>query len=122
MNITSFYPVIASTNLEGSQKDMELLGFHVIHSMDVKGAASHRALVMENDAGCRTDIFYDESVTVDNTYAIRINVDDFDEGVEFFRSRGFTIHGEPVELPAGIVVCMYYEKANLRILIYQHNK
>ena len=88
MKITTFNPSIITKDAEATIKLFEELGFKQTHNkaenVDVEFSA-HR---MKNEGGFHVDVV--EVPSIPQTYtAIRINVDDYDEAIEFFMSKGF---------------------------------
>jgi hypothetical protein len=88
MKITTFNPSIITKDASSIIKLFEELGFKETHNkaenVDVEFSA-HR---MKDANGFHVDVV--EVPVIPQTYtAIRINVDDYDEAIKFFLSRGF---------------------------------
>ena len=88
MKITTFNPSIITNDPEPIIKLFEELGFKQTHNkaenVDVEFSA-HR---MKSENGFHVDVV--DVPVIPKTYtAIRINVDDYDEAMEFFKSKGF---------------------------------
>ena len=89
MKITSFNPVIMTTDKPGAIKLFEGLGFSRKHTKN--GLDEREDIVsvrMENEGGFHVDIVETKNIKQD-AVGIRMNVDDFDAAVEFLQSRGF---------------------------------
>jgi hypothetical protein len=85
MKITSFNPMIVTKNAEATIALFEELGFERRHTKENISATGASDVRMKDANGHHVDI-----VAGDVEYTmIRINVDDFDEAIEFFMSHGF---------------------------------
>ena len=91
MKITSFHPVIMSTKADAIISLFEELGFKRKHftQFDELGTTS---AMMEDENGFCVDVSQVDSLPHENRdlMSIRINVDDYEEAVEFFKAHGFT--------------------------------
>ena len=88
MNITTFNPMILSKDADSIIKLFEEMGFerrHQVDNVDDKDITSTR---MKDANGFYVDIARVESMPKDMT-TMRMNVRDFDEAYEFFKSHGF---------------------------------
>jgi len=88
MKITTFNPSIITKDAEATIKIFEDLGFVQTHNkaenVDVEFSA-HR---MKDANGFHVDVV--EVPSIPQTYStIRINVDNYEEAIEFFMSKGF---------------------------------
>ena len=88
MKITTFNPSIITNDPDPIIQLFEELGFKQTHNkaenVDVEFSA-HR---MKDENGFHVDVV--EVPVIPKTYSvIRINVDDYDEAMEFFKSKGF---------------------------------
>ena len=82
MKITAFFPVILVRDLEAGLKEYEAMGFERKHTTENFAMKSH---VLELN-GNRVEIFtsqMDMFNMPDGYYGMRINVRDFEEGVDF---------------------------------------
>ena len=85
MKITTFNPLIISKDPEPTIKLFEELGFERRHTKEGIGDDSVTDVRMKHPGG-----FYVDISSGDGEYSmIRMNVDDFDETIEFLLSRGF---------------------------------
>lgn len=88
MKVTSFNPVYGTENIEEAAAFFAELGFGRIHSFEKEG---FEIVTLENEAGLRMDIMnsdYVRSAGIDGFFANRLNVDDLDEALEFFKRNG----------------------------------
>ena len=85
MKITSFNPLIITRDPESAIKVFEDLGFKRHHVKENISEINTTDVRMKDENGFHVDVAYG-----DGEYTmIRVNVDDFDEAIEFFMSRGF---------------------------------
>ncbi len=85
MKITSFNPLIITRDAESAIKVFEELGFERRHTKEGIGETNVTDVRMKNQNG-----FYVDVAEGDGEYTmIRMNVDDFDETIEFLLARGF---------------------------------
>ena len=97
MKITSFNPLIVTTDPEKTIKLFEELGFEKRHTKDdLEGREDLVGIRMKDANGFYVDIVKSENAKQD-MITIRMNVDDFDEAREMLESHGFK------PSPAGIV-------------------
>ena len=88
MNITSFNPLIVTTNQEECQKLFEELGFEKRHNK-VSGVSEDISTVrMKDSNGFHVDITKVVKLDRDMTI-IRMNVDDLDEAYALLTAHGF---------------------------------
>lgn len=122
MKITSFNPLIVTKDAENTVKLFEELGFKKHHTKDDIGVFGVTNYRLKNDDGFYVDVT--QSTEQERTF-IRINVSDFDEAVEFFKSRGFrmarhetakdTIENSSSKFnimvsPSGFIIALSYHK------------
>ena len=88
MKITSFNPLILSRHQEDIVGLFEAMGFEKRHVKAEIEGKEHTNIRMKDANGFYVDVASTNSVPQDMT-SIRINVDDFDEALDFFLSRGF---------------------------------
>lgn len=85
MKITSFNPLIITRNPEPTIQLFEELGFKRHHTKREIGDNKVTDVRMEDANGFNVDVSEGDG----EWSVIRINVDDFDEAIEFFMSHGF---------------------------------
>lgn len=97
MKITSFSPLILTTDPENTIKLFEELGFEKRHTKEgLDGREDIVGVRMKDANGFYVDIVKSGNIKQDMT-TIRMNVDDFDEAREMLERHGFK------SSPAGIV-------------------
>ena len=90
MKITSFNPLIVTTDPEKTIKLFEELGFEKRHKKDeLDGREDIVGVRMKDANGFYVDISQAEALPVECLTAIRMNVDDFDEAYRLMLSHGF---------------------------------
>ncbi len=99
MNITAYYPVIFTKDIDSALKSYtEDLGFTKLHSFEND---IHTFYVLELN-GSRVDIFTsDNEIFKDASegfFAMRVNVRDFDEGLNYYQEQGYKIVNGPVHI------------------------
>lgn len=88
MKITTFNPSIITKDAEPIIKLFEELGFEQTHNKAENGDVDFSAHRMKDANGFHVDVV--EVPVIPQTYTtIRINVDNYEEAIEFFMSRGF---------------------------------
>jgi len=85
MKITTFNPLITTKDPESVIAVFEALGFERRHTKEVTGDANITDFRMKHPDGYYVDIVRGESEYT----MIRMNVDNFDETIEFLLSKGF---------------------------------
>ena len=91
MNITSFNPLICTRHAEEVVRLFEALGFEVAHTKEQLNGEDLTDYRMKDPKGFPVDISSagDRLPMPNDLTVIRINVDDFDEALTFFKGRGF---------------------------------
>jgi hypothetical protein len=89
MKISSFNPLIVSKDAEPIIKLFEEMGFERHHNIQANtGGSDFNTIRMKNPDGFYVDVANVPNVAQDMSL-IRMNVDDFDEALEFLTARGF---------------------------------
>lgn len=121
MEITSFYPLIATTDYEGTKAAYEALGFKQAHDISLLADVPAHIIIMKNDKGFRLGIVYgfDFKGSLPSTVTW-MNVRDFEGAVASLKEHGFTdftsehdyefmkIHA--MKAPDGHVLIVVYHK------------
>ena len=91
MKITSFNPLICTRHAEDVVKLFEALGFEMAHTKENLNGEDIFEYRMKDVNGNHVDVSSagDRMPMPNDLTVIRINVDDFDEAMEFFTNRGF---------------------------------
>lgn len=85
MQVTSFNPIYGSNNIKEALNFFEKLGFNQIHDFSSEG---FELKTLENSQGLRVDIINNDYIRENNIngyFAVRINVDDINEALDFFK-------------------------------------
>jgi hypothetical protein len=122
MKITDYYPIFYANDLEAEIKRFsEDLGFKVKHRPQIEYL---EYAVMENENKRRVDIvcshFPADSFS-EGFLGMRANVDDFNEGVEYFESQGYSIFGTAHETNSSITALMSKGDGTY-IVVFHHKK
>lgn len=120
MKITAFYPTVATRDTEKIIKDMEKVGFRIIHQRFDLFDEGDTEYVLENENGQRMDVVSCPEIDEDR-YVVRINVDDFDEAMKIYTEQGFTVCKGPRILPDSKNIVLF-APGKLPILLMQHIK
>ncbi len=120
MKVTDYYPIFYANDVEAEVKRYtETLGFSVKHRPAIEYLDY---VVLENDKGRRVDIVcshFPSDSFKEGFLAMRVNVDDFDEGVSFFESQGYEMFGTSHE--TGSSVCAMLVKGDgSRLVLFRH--
>jgi len=121
MKVTSYYPVFFAEDLEAEAKRYtEDLGFTIKHKTDVKDLQYY---ILENN-GNRIDLVHTTIPFRSSTsgfYGMRVNVDQFEEGLEYFKGQGMIQEGEIRETDSARSVVLV-GRDGARIVLFQHVK
>lgn len=88
MKITSLNPVYGTEKTADAIEFFGKLGFEEIHSFKKEG---FEVITLENENGIRVDIMNNDYVReagINGFFANRLNVDDLEEALDFFKSEG----------------------------------
>ena len=90
MKFTSFNPLIVSKDAQSAISVFEALGFERIHSIDAEhnDGTLIKTVCLKDSNGFRVDVAQADDLKQDLSL-IRMNVDNFDEALEFLKSKGF---------------------------------
>jgi predicted lactoylglutathione lyase len=122
MEITSFYPMIISEDIEATKATYEALGFKVAHVItdplfDYKD--QNQFVIMKNENGLRVCIYTSSEVNAKeeqgNTW---VNVRDFDAACAILKEHGFTVNSEVYDLKYMKIVAMIAPEGNVLTIVY----
>ena len=103
MKVSDFYPIFYAEDIEaGIRRFTEDLGFTVKHRPQIEFL---EYAVLENDNKRRVDVVcshFPADSFKDGYLGMRVNVDDFDEGVAYFKALGYSIFGTVHETESAI--------------------
>ena len=122
MIVTSFYPVFYTDDIEGEiKKFTEDLGFQLKHRPPIEFLDY---AVLENANGNKLDLVCSR-FPADNFQngflGMRANVNDFDEGVSYFESQGYSLFGESHETSSSITALLTKDSKEYIILFHHKN-
>ena len=121
MKVTSYYPVFFAEDLDAEAKRYtEDLGFTIKHKTNVKDLQYY---ILENN-GNRIDLVHTTLPNLPFTsgfYGIRVNVDHFEEGLEYFQGQGMKMAGTVRETESARSAVLI-GRDGTRIVLFQHVK
>ena len=121
MKVTAFYPVFYTDDMEAEIKRFtDDLGFRLKHRPQIEFLDY---AVLENENNHCVDLVrsYFPADNFSNGFlGMRANVDDFDEGLSYFESQGYSLFGEPHDTPSSVTGLM--TKDNQEFIILFHHK
>ena len=123
MKITTFDPMIATTDADPVVEVFRELGFERTHTAEANdGLKDVERFRMKNSGGYHIDIAQIADLPQDISL-IRMNVDNFEEAYEFFTARGFTNlrGGSKVETKSNISAVLV-SPSGFAINLVQHYK
>lgn len=119
MKVTDFYPIFYAEDIEAETKRFtEELGFTVIHRPKIE-LLDYVAL--ENDKKRRVDLvhsYFPADSFKDGFLGMRVNVDDFEEGVDYFKTQGYAIFGTAHETESFITALLKKEDGSCLVLFH----
>ncbi len=126
MKVTSYFPEIFVKDMEKAKASyINDLGFAVKHNQ-VNGETQY--VIMENEYGDRIALisFPDDSIP-EGVYAMRMNVSNIDEGIEYFLVRGYrnpgsTLRGGRPDIHGHARYEMMISPEGVRVDIVEHQK
>lgn len=122
MKISSICPLIVSPKADELIKIFEELGFEAAHvKSDIEGGQNINT-DMKDANGNRIDIASTEHLEKDLT-SIKINVDNLEEALEFFKSKGFiNTRGEKITETSSSKDTFLISPSGLGITLSEHLK
>ena len=130
MEITSFYPMIITSDFEGVKASYEALGFKIAHTITDPGDKDidrHKTVIMKNDKGFRlaidadSDINHSVNPNIPNL-AIWMNVRDYDGTVETLKQHGYTAFSKEREFEFLKTVSMKAPDGHILVVVYHKRK
>ena len=118
MTVTSFFPILLKRDLDAALKEYEELGFVRKHTTENFALKSH---VMELNGNC-VEIFTSDQKMFDmpdGFYGMRINVRNFEEGVEYFGKKGYKLFSGPIETESARIGILADDEGR-KIFLYKH--
>lgn len=121
MKITDCYPIFYAEDLEAEIKRFtEDFAFSVRHEPEIEFLDY---AVLENEKKRRVDLVrshFPADSFKDGFLGMRVNVDDFEEGVSYFRARGYSVFGTAHETPSSVTALL--SKGDGSYLVLFHHK
>ena len=122
MKVSDFYPIFYSEDIEaGIRRFTKDLGFTVKHRPKIEFL---EYAVLENDNKRRVDVVcshFPADSFKDGYLGMRVNVDDFDEGVSYFEALGYSIFGTAHETDSSITALLTKGDGTYMV-IFHHKK
>ena len=119
MKVTDYYPIFYAKDIEAeTRRFTEDLGFKVIHRPKIELLDY---VVMENERKSRIDIVcshYPNDSFKDGFLGMRVNVDDFDEGMSYFGTQGYFIVGTPHETDSSVAALLTKGEGSFLVLFH----
>lgn len=121
MKITDYYPIFYAEDIEAETKRFtEDLGFSVKHRPKIEFLDY---VVLENDKKRRVDLVcshFPADSFKNGFLGMRANVDNFEEGVDYFKNQGYSIFGTVHETESSVTALL--TKGNGSYLVIFHHK
>ena len=123
MKITTFDPMIATTDADPVIEVFRELGFERTHTVEANdGLKDVERFRMKNSGGYHVDIAQIADLPRDISL-IRMNVDNFEEAYEFFTARGFTnLRGSSKAETKSNISAVLVSPSGFAINLVQHYK
>ena len=122
MQVSDCYPIFYAEDIESAVKHFtEDLGFSVKHRPRLEMLDY---VVLENEHHRRADIacsHFPADSFKDGFLGMRVNVDNFDEGVSYFESRGYSIFGTAHEIESSVYALLTNGDGTYLVL-FNHKK
>ena len=122
MKVSDCYPIFYAEDLEAAAKLFtEGLGYSVKHRPQIEMLDY---VVLENEKKRRVDIvrsYFPADSFKDGFLGMRVNVDDFDEGVSYFESQGYTVFGTAHETDSSVTALLTNGDGTYLVL-FHHKK
>ena len=122
MKVTDYYPIFYAEDIEAEiRRFTEDLGFTVKHRPKIEFLDY---VVLENDKNRRVDLVcshFPADSFKEGFLGVRVNVDDFDEGVAYFKARGYAVFGA-VHENESLVTALLTKGDGSYIALFQHKR
>ena len=120
MKISDCYPIFYAEDIEAGIKHFtEDLGFSVKHRPSLELLDY---VILENEHHRRVDLVcshFPADSFKDGFLGMRVNVDDFEEGVSYFESRGYSVFGTEHEINSSVYALLSKGDGSYLVL-FQH--
>lgn len=122
MKVSDCYPIFYAEDVEAKVRHFtEGLGYSVKHRPQLELLDY---VVLENDKQRRVDIvrsFFPADSFKDGFLGMRVNVDDFDEGVSYFKTQGYEVFGTAHEIGSSVYALLTNGDGTY-LVIFHHKK
>ena len=122
MKVTDYYPIFYANDVEAEVKRYtEELGFTVKHRPDIEYLDY---ITLENDHKRRIDLVcshFPADSFREGFLGMRVNVDNFEEGVAYFEGLGYAMFGTAHETEASITALLNKGERDF-IVLFHHKK
>ena len=122
MKVTDFYPIFYANDVEAEAKRFcEDLGFTVKHRPKIENLDY---VALENDKNRRVDIVcsrFPADSFKEGFLGMRVNVDDFDEGVSYFASQGYSVFGTAHETES-FITALLTNGGGFYLVLFHHKR
>lgn len=122
MKVTDFYPIFYTRDIEAETKRYtEELGFTVRHKPRIEYLDY---VVLENEKKRRIDLVcshFPSDSFKEGFLGMRVNVDNYDEGVAYFKAQGYAIFGTAHETESSITALMT-NGAGAFLVLFHHKR
>ena len=121
MKVTDYYPIFYAADIEAeTRRFTEELGFSVKHKPKIEYLDY---VVLENEKKRRVDIvhsLFPSDSFKEGFLGMRVNVDDFDEGISYFKAQGYALFGTAHETESSVTALL--TKGDGSYLVLFHHK
>ncbi len=121
MKVTDYYPIFYAEDVEAeTRRFTEELGFLVKHRPKIEFLDY---VVLENEKKRRVDIVHSHfpaDAFKEGFLGMRVNVDDFDEGISYFKAQGYAVFGTAHETESSVTALL--TKGDGSYLVLFHHK
>ena len=122
MKVTDLYPIFYAEDLEGTIKRLtEDFGFSAKHEPRIEFLDY---VVLENEKNRRMDVVrsrFPADSFKDGYLGMRVNVDNFEEGVSYFKALGYNMFGD-VHENGSFITALFTKGDGSYLVIFQHKK
>ena len=122
MKVSDCYPIFYAEDIEAEVRHFtDGLGYSVKHRPQLELLDY---VVLENDKQRRVDIvrsFFPADSFKDGFLGMRVNVDDFDEGISYFKTQGYEVFGTAHEIGSSVYALLTNGDGTY-LVIFHHKK
>ena len=123
MKVTDYYPIFYAKDVEKEVKRFtEDLGFFVKHRPNIEFLDY---AVLENDKKRRIDIVcshFPADSFKEGFLGMRVNVDDFNAGVSYFKAQGYDLFGTAHETESSVTALLKKDDGSCLVLFHHKTR